>query len=182
MAPKLPDISDVPQKYSDCCLSISQILLDQVYSLVLLPTTLLSIGSGTGLLEALLQKHHPELNVEGVEVRSASNLVQYLFTDALNTVSGTWDLSNRALEAGAWMFVYPREPKLIQQYLEHRSNGIVKLVMWLGPVVDWKDYEAIFSQAQQEQRWSRVNVRNGADAGLVAYEMMAWMTRNDSIS
>ncbi|KAJ8128977.1 hypothetical protein O1611_g4655 [Lasiodiplodia mahajangana] len=143
--PTLPPLRDEPTRYPGCCLSLSNRLLATIGSLLnsshdlVHPTSLthnepalvLSIGSGTGLLEELLHAYLNNLNththvpeerikswrVEGVEVNPAVNT--HLPEDRINYVAGTWAvLSTRAREATALMFVYPRDGALVRRYVE----------------------------------------------------------------
>ena len=55
-------------------------------------------------------------------------------------------LWSAAQQAAAWMFVYPRDPKLITKYIDTHGDTVDSIV-WLGPRVDWSDYEPRFSQS-----------------------------------
>ncbi|KAL5335364.1 hypothetical protein BJX70DRAFT_326976 [Aspergillus crustosus] len=135
-------LSSSPKLYPNCCLSLSTTLVSHLHSLLpKSPAFTLSIGSGSGLLEALITHRHPDVLIEGVEVHASVNL--YLAEQDINTVSGTWDLLPRAAQAKAWVFVYPREPKLVTKYIEMYGNE-VELILWLGPRADWADYECSF--------------------------------------
>ncbi|TGJ81559.1 hypothetical protein E0Z10_g7200 [Xylaria hypoxylon] len=153
----LPLLTDQPTRHPGCCLSLSLPLLDTIRVLlgsipvitqstdvttnrksrdecasVLLQSALvLSIGSGTGLLEELLHAYlkrdsHPTPNdpisidswrVEGVEVNPAVNA--HLPEDRINHVAGTWAvLESRARDATALMFVYPRDGALVRRYVD----------------------------------------------------------------
>ncbi|KAI1347879.1 hypothetical protein F5Y01DRAFT_318287 [Xylaria sp. FL0043] len=149
----LPSLTDRPTRHPGCCLSLSQPLLATIRALLQsipddkkssdelesasqsAPALILSIGSGTGLLEELL---HIYLNdssdrgrdslspapvptrdwrVEGVEVNHAVNI--HLPEDRINQVAGTWAVHEpRAHDATALMFVYPRDGALIRRYIE----------------------------------------------------------------
>ncbi|KAA8644368.1 uncharacterized protein ATNIH1004_008570 [Aspergillus tanneri] len=155
------------------------------------PNYTLSIGSGSGLLEALLVHRHPNLCIQGVEVHSSVN--RYLADEDVHVVGGTWDLlpplplpallpseqqQSGAGETGkigisgprACMFVYPREPALVGKYLDlycvqnQKDKQQLEMVLWLGPRVDWPDYEAVF------RGWF-VNMEF-EDVGLPEYEML----------
>ncbi|KAI0104261.1 hypothetical protein GGR51DRAFT_229352 [Nemania sp. FL0031] len=146
--PTLPPLRDEPTRYPSCCISLSTPLLATIASLLSSshdpfpspntnltnnePALLLSIGSGTGLLEELLhaylnhdtpsRAHEDEgrinfWRVEGVEVNPAVNI--HLPEDRINHVTGTWAVrSTRAREAAALMFVYPRDGALVRRYVE----------------------------------------------------------------
>lgn len=144
-------------------------------------TRVLSIGSGSGLLEALLQSSHPNLEVVGVEVQNSSGSPnKYLPSEAVYLVKGTWDIYPYAADAEAWMFVYPRSPRLLDMYLDEiesreSSQRARKLdcLVWAGPRVDWIGFEGCF-----ERPWLRLVVLGtGSDCGLMEYELCAIFTR-----
>ncbi|KAI5245590.1 hypothetical protein E4T43_03227 [Aureobasidium subglaciale] len=149
-----------PKHHPDYCMAISQSLLHTLVNL--LPhgpaISVLSIGSGTGLLESLLSTLLDDsYDLCGVEV--APNVNRYLPEQNMFFVGGTWDLCSQAAKAHVWMFTYPREPKLILRYLD--------IIIWLGPRMDWQsDYEATFASS----KFSRLTVLG--DSGAAAYEMV----------
>ncbi|KAE8355364.1 hypothetical protein BDV28DRAFT_146155, partial [Aspergillus coremiiformis] len=110
--PELPNLTTTPQALPTCCLSLSTPLLTHLSNLLPpKPSFTISIGSGSGLLEALLTHHNAALSIEGVEVNPSVN--RYIPEQDMHVVSGTWDLLHaRVPDAAAWMFVYPRDPKL----------------------------------------------------------------------
>lgn len=63
------------------------------------------------------------------------------------------------------MFVYPRDPRLVSRYIERYGGENVEVVVWLGPRVDWVDYEASFRGSV----FSDVRVLEGV--GLEPYEI-----------
>jgi hypothetical protein len=156
-------LSSSPSRFPDCCLSISTNLLTTLTNLLpKRPAFTLSIGSGSGLLEGLLSHSNTEISVEGVEVASTVN--RYIAEEDMHVAAGAWDLYSRAKEAKAWMFVYPRESKLISRYIEIYGGGDVEIIVWLGPKIDWIDHEAVF-------RGSVFNeVRVLEEVGLACYE------------
>lgn len=104
--------------------------------------------------------------VVGVEVNPTVN--RYLRKEeSMQIVAGTWDLCHAAAAAHAWLFVYPREPKLVSRYLQLYSDAALQLVVWLGPRADWGIYERVFKSS----------VLNSIDipeeCGLAPYEMVA---------
>ncbi|KAL4809191.1 hypothetical protein BDV18DRAFT_131372 [Aspergillus unguis] len=162
----LLDLSPSPTAFPNCCLSLSTTLLDHVASVLpQTPDFTLSIGSGSGLLEALITHRRPNVSVEGVEVSSSVNI--YIAEQDMNVVTGTWDLLPRASQAKAWMFVYPREPKLVTKYIEAYGHGRqgAEMILWLGPRADWSDYEDCFRNSV----FSKLNVE---EDGLAPYEML----------
>lgn len=100
------------------------------------PSFTISIGSGTGLLEALILRARPEVHLEAVEVHGLT-LNQYLPEESIHFVSGTWDLCPRASKATVWMFVYPRETSLVRKYFGEFGTDSVELLVWLGPKADY---------------------------------------------
>lgn len=169
----LPVLNDVPFHRPDCCLSLSTVLIAELVRLLPCePEFTLSIGSGSGLLEALIMQHGPMRTVTGVEVNSTVN--KYMPEESVHVVTGTRDLCRVAAAAYAWLFVYPREPKLVAQYLQLYSDTTVQLVVWLGPRADWEDHEPLF-------RSSAFNIIEiPQDCGLAPYEMMAAITKGTS--
>ncbi|KAK9418337.1 putative Ankyrin repeat-containing domain protein [Seiridium unicorne] len=141
----------------------------------------LSVGSGSGLLEALLLERwstlsEPKLFIEGVEVQQSVEstlLNKYLPEQHHSSVKGTWDLSPRAGDAAAFMFVYPRSPKLISSYLGKFAQSKLDTVVWLGPKCDWSDFEKCFEGIDG---WLTRVVSDG-ESGLLEYEMLALMER-----
>ncbi|KAI9369583.1 hypothetical protein BJX61DRAFT_536303 [Aspergillus egyptiacus] len=173
-----------PTPLPNCCLSLSRPLLTTLSTL--LPSNpssfTLSIGSGSGLLEALLMHRHPTLHIEGVEVSPSVNL--YLPEENLNIVSGTWELCPRAADAGAWMFVYPREPGLVRRYLDEFAGGKVEKVVWLGPKADWEDYSRVFYRLDgwEVEVMSNGMTEEGSDEvgigiGIAGFEMLVVLRR-----
>ena len=131
---KLPQLLKVPTLHPDCCCPLSTTLIDGLVGILKSnPGWTLSIGSGSGLLEAFLLHHSPPVNVHAVEVSTAIN--KYLPDERLQIVRGTWDLASVAKDATAWMFVYPREIELIRKYIRAYSRQ-VRQIIWLGPLAD----------------------------------------------
>ena len=140
----------------------------------LLPTELgltLSIGSGTGLLEALLLDYQSTIRLRAVEVSKAVN--KYLPGDLMEIVNGTWDLCKAALDAGSWIFVYPREPGLVKRYAQVYGKGSTKQVIWIGPLADLKEIQDSYLPPAI---WKEEIVM---DCGLSDYETMVLWTRTD---
>lgn len=152
-----------PTRFPDCCLAISSTLITSIVSLLpKKPAFTLSIGSGSGLLEYILAKSNGNVSVQGVEVSSTVN--RYISEEDMHVVSGAWGLYSFAQQATAWMFVYPRDPKLITRYLDTYGGDAVELILWLGPRVDWPDYEPCFRQSS----FSKLEF---PDIGLAPYEI-----------
>lgn len=180
----LPELTDEPNRHPDCCLSLSTKLLTKLTDTFRPPQPtgptlhVLSVGSGTGLLEALLQAHWSSapsgsnLTIHGVEVRAPGRsrpVNRYLRDGHASTVRGTWEVSPAAAGAGALLFVYPREPGLVARYVRAAGEGL-RLVVWLGPNVDWALFEACLADAAPPGGGG-VEVVGGS--GLADYETMA---------
>lgn len=133
-------LSSTPTRFPGCCLSISTTLLTTLTNLLpKRPAFTLSIGSGSGLLEGLLSHINASVSVEGVEVASTVN--RYIAEEDMHVAAGAWDLHSRSQQAAAWMFVYPRDPKLVSRYIDTYGGGNLEIIVWLGPKVDWVEYE-----------------------------------------
>lgn len=168
----LPSLTDEPQHFPHCCFGLSTLLFWSIQTRIvrLLPTDglILSVGSGSGLLEAHLHKTFPSLNLQVIEVASSVN--KYMPTDLVHLVGGTWDLCSIAPNALALLFVYPREPSLVSRYLQEcRENA--RIVLWLGPRVDWPDYLQTFENSAFSQ------IEEAEDCGIAPFEMMVVMTQ-----
>jgi hypothetical protein len=189
-----------PIRHPDCCLSLSCKLLDvltRIFTGSGNPTStpspsacILSVGSGSGLLEAALLAHPaapgpPRLTIEGVEVQqpeSQAPVNRYLPEPFYHTVRGTWDVSPRLNDdvLSGLMFVYPRQPALVSRYVrataeETGGSSSIRTVVWLGPVADWDEFRPCFEDGGRSA--FEVETRTGGDAGLEEFEMMAIMTR-----
>lgn len=159
-------VSPEPKHHPDCCLAISQQLLTTLAdTLPRTPSRILSIGSGSGFLEnALLDFVGSSLDICGVEVSSHVN--KYLSEQNTLLVGGTWDLQQGAADADVWLFVYPREPRLLSRYIEHLGQGRLRKIIWLGPKMDWQDYQPVFAVSE----FSHISILE--DCGAAEYEMM----------
>ncbi|KAH8692099.1 hypothetical protein BGW36DRAFT_41789 [Talaromyces proteolyticus] len=159
-------LSSSPKAFPNCCLAISSSFISTIASILpKKPSFTASIGSGSGFLEALITHRHPNVYVEGVEVNDSVN--RYISEDRMNVVAGTWDLHPRVSKAKAWLFVYPREPKLIMKYIDTYGGHGVEMIIWLGPQADWPEYELHFCQS------SFSNLNFPEESGLAPYEIMA---------
>lgn len=158
------ELTITPTRYPDCCLAISTTFLEKLSALLpQTPKYTLSIGSGSGLLESLLAHRDRNIAVQGVEVNSTVN--RYITEENMHVVNGGWGLCSAAEGATAWMFVYPRDPKLISKYIETLDNAITGEIVWLGPKVDWGDYEERFRRSS----FSELTFLD--DCGLAPYEI-----------
>lgn len=139
-------LGPTPIRFPDCCLGLSSTLISTLSELLpQTPKFTLSIGSGSGLLESLLTHSNANITVQGVEVDSSVN--RYIAEEDMHVVGGGWGLCPEAERAAAWMFVYPRDPKLITKYFDSHLGCGVEMILWLGPRVDWADYEDRFRQS-----------------------------------
>ncbi|KAJ3462899.1 hypothetical protein MRS44_007685 [Fusarium solani] len=192
---ELPSLQDAPIRHPNCCLSFSSKLIEiltRIFSSTANPdetSTVLSIGSGSGLLEALFLAHvkakddsgAPSFNVEGVEVQQLSGkppVNRYLPEQAIYTVRGTWDVVSRLQDPDvtALMFVYPRQPTLVAEYIKaiDEQDLRIQTIVWLGPMADWDVFEPCFLANEHQANLEKIQ---GEDAGLDGYEMMAVLRR-----
>nr|POE88251.1 hypothetical protein CFP56_11480 [Quercus suber] len=139
MATVLSPLTFEPQTFPDCCASISWPMIQALtIRLPASPKLVLSVGCGTGLLEAmLLQATEGRLDVRGVEVLSCRN--KYLPSENFLQVATTRSIHCDAVMATTLIFVYPRELNLISRYLEACIGGAVEQVIWLSHRSDWPD-------------------------------------------
>lgn len=171
-----PSISDAyktlaeysPIHLPGCCSSLSVLFLKRLVSLLPSdPGLTLSIGSGTGLLEALLLHQRPTLDLKAVEVPTTNN--KYMPADRIQIVNGYRDLCSLAADANAWMFVYPRDVWLLQEYVQAFGGQKCHLIIWIGPRAD--QLESNFFGAM----WLKEDLE---ECGLKDYETMAlWRRR-----
>lgn len=181
----LPKLDDTPTRHPDFCLSISTKLIHTITSILSSngpqrnDNLILSVGSGSGLLEAHLLKHVTSLpkststfTIRGVEVRSpptAAPVNKYLPEQHSATVRGTWELSTLLDAADTLLFVYPREPGLVNRYLAARPESL-RVVLWLGPCADWEVFGGCF---QGLEGFGDVEIIEGGGAGVAEFEMIA---------
>ncbi|KAF2464599.1 uncharacterized protein BDR25DRAFT_242112 [Lindgomyces ingoldianus] len=167
----MPVLTSSATVHSGCCLALSAPFLSHIHSLLPPPPDLiLSIGSGFGLLEALLLAADPPPSLVGIEVQPSPN--RYLARDHHREVYGTRGIHELASEASAWMFIYPRRVGLVEEYLEKFGNGVVKIVIWIGPRADWEDYKGCFAGA-----WE-LHVKCADQIGGRAWEVVAVATKS----
>ena len=171
--PRLPQLTDDPIFNPDCCVSLSTKFIEKVASLLReRPALTLSIGSGSGLFEALLLQHHPTLNLKAVEVSTKIN--KYLPDQSLHIVSGTWALDPSAKDAGTWVFTYPKNFDLVNRYAQAFEWGVTSRIIWIGPSTDLHDLEA----TSLAPEWEQIIV---TDFNLCAYEtMIIWRRHVDA--
>jgi hypothetical protein len=169
--PALPKLSGAPIAHHGCCLGLSTPLLAVLHTLLSSSRSrVLSIGSGYGLLEALLLTLLPSLDLVGTEVQPSPNV--YLPPDHHRTVAGTRFLDPSAKEAGAWLFVYPKRVGLVDEYIDTYGNGHVETVIWAGPKADWADYRGCFEEQRHGIQWD-VEIKSADEIGGRAWELIA---------
>lgn len=158
------ELNATPTRFPDCCLAISSTFLEKLSALLpQAPRYTLSIGSGSGLFESLLAHKYCNITIQGVEVNSTVN--RYIAEENMHVVNGGWGLCSAAEGAAAWMFVYPRDPKLISKYIDILDSSITEEIVWVGPKVDWGDYEERLRQSS----FPELNFLE--DCGLAPYEI-----------
>lgn len=175
MLAQLPNLTNKPIQHPDCCASLSPKLLDNIVAV--LPrddASIVSIGCGSGLLEALLLQKQPKLRMLGIEVASCT--IQYLSLEHVRKVSGTWEICADAFKAEVWLFVYPRTIKLVTAYLNSSAASRVRTIIWIGPTRDWADFWPGF------QECDFVDISEVEDAGLANYESMIVIRKMSAIS
>jgi hypothetical protein len=170
----LPELTTTPTRHPHCCASLSLTLLSHLDAILPAPPRLtLSIGSGSGLLEALLLHHHPTragiipISLFGIEVSSSDNAAavnRFLPEQNATEVPGTWAVSNHVMDATALLFVYPRQTALVKGYLEKATGA--EVVVWIGPVADKEEFVGVL------EGWGTTD-DGGGDGGLSEGEAMA---------
>jgi hypothetical protein len=190
MPASLPSLTDSPAVYAGCCLALSMPLVAHMHSLLpKAPALTLSIGSGFGLLEALLLagpararrdrdwgqeegekqgEGHESSNtvvVMGVEVAPSSNT--YLPATHHRTVHGSRFLDPLAAEADVLLFVYPRRVALVSEYMAAHGCGNLHTIIWAGPHADWDDYKSCFAAG-----WE-VCTQSAQEVGGKAWDLLA---------
>lgn len=165
----LARVDDEPQQFAGCCLAISKPLLQILLAtLPRRPDLILSVGSGSGLLEGmLLHLSRDELNLFGVEVPSCN--CAYLSPEQVLRVTGTRSLHPDAILASVLMFVYPRVASLIASYVEACADGALEKMVWLGHRSDWADCEKTIHDS-----FAKVDIIS--NAGLPDHEIMVVAT------
>lgn len=172
-ATSLPTLTNKATVYSGCCLALSAPLVEHLHSLLpRSPALVLSIGSGFGLLEAILNSPTYNAHIIGVEVEPSPNT--YLPLTHHRAVHGSRFLEPLAAGAEAWMFVYPRRVGLISEYMVAHGRDKVHMIIWIGPQADWDDYKGCFAQGWTTQ------TRSADEIGGKAWDMVATVRRVSS--
>ena len=151
LATSLDGLDEKPAHLAGCCSGVSKSLLCALADrLPPSPALILSIGSGSGLFEALLlqasaKQHSQAVNLYGVDVPPCVN--NYLPDERLLRVPCTKSLHPDALLASALIFVYPRDLSLITMYLNVFLDGALEKVIWLSHRDDWRNTEELLLKA-----------------------------------
>ncbi|KAF3034767.1 hypothetical protein E8E12_000630 [Didymella heteroderae] len=165
-----PRLTDKATAYPGCCLALSTPLVAHLHSLLPpAPALTLSIGSGFGLLEALLLVAPYLSNVVGVEVAPSPNT--YLPRANHRVVHGSRFHEPLAAEAEAWLFVYPRRVGLVNEYMASYGDDAVQTIIWIGPQADWDDYKGCFVGG-----WE-IQTKSADQVGGKAWELIATARR-----
>ncbi|KAF2858267.1 hypothetical protein K470DRAFT_259945 [Piedraia hortae CBS 480.64] len=164
----LRQLGDTPAYFPDCCAGISLPLIATLCAqLPPNPQLTLSIGSGSGLLEALLLAiGDGRANIFGVEVPSCENL--YMPVERMLIVPTSHSVNSDAVMASALLFVYPRHVQLVKDYLGICKSGALEQVVWLGPTSDWVDFERVLRMFFHVVRIVQDCVAEGDILGLAA--------------
>lgn len=183
----LPTLTNMPSRHPDCCLSLSSTLLRTITATLcesMQSGLVLSVGSGSGLLEAQLYSmwtssfasQSTKLLIEGVEVLGSADSAlyspnKYLPEQCFDTVKGTWAVSSQVKQARALIFVYPRSTELVRLYIREAAlcSGPLRVILWLGPNCDWPEFAPCFT----DKSWAQMQLIDGDEAGLADYEVMA---------
>ena len=161
-----------PLNLAHCSSSLSMSFVQHLASLLPPdPALTLSIGSGSGLLEALLLHQRPALNLKAVELPKVKNI--YMPVDKMAIVNGDKDICPLAADASAWMFVYPREALLLQQYVLAFGNAECKLIIWVGEKADLPELEHNFLG----KKWIKEDIEK---CGLKDDDLMTLWRRHPS--
>jgi hypothetical protein len=118
----LNKLTEKPVHFGDCCPGVSRPLINTLIDrLPQAPALILSVGSGSGLFEAILletaeKDRGRRLNLYGVEVPPCVNT--HLPQDRVLRVPCSFSLHPEAFFASVLMFIYPRRASLIATYLD----------------------------------------------------------------
>lgn len=174
----LPDVE--PIAYPDCCLALSvRIVKTLKTALPQGPDFTLSVGSGSGLLESMLIEMG--LIVRGVETAENTNI--YIPSHYMHTVPGSFAVSPMARDAKAWLFIYPRDPRLLAKYLDQFGDGNVAVIVWAGPQNDWPDYAAVW-RPYSKHSYAKANdwtIIESLDDPTAEYEKMVIICKTSSL-
>lgn len=138
----LPQPTPFPTRHPSCCASLSLPLLSHLHAVLPPPPApTLSIGSGTGLLEALLLQQHPcrAASLRGVEVAADPPVNRFLPDANADVVPGTWAVAAGVRDAVGLLFVYPRAVRLVRAYVARAAA--LRVVVWIGPRCDFEEFK-----------------------------------------
>ena len=147
----LDSLSEKPVHFGDCCPGVSKPLINALLDrLPQDPALILSVGSGSGLFEAIMvqvaeKDRGRSLNLRGIEVPPCIN--RHLPQDRVLRVPCSMSLHPEAFLASALMFVYPRRANLVAMYLDAFLDGALETIVWLGHRNDWPEMELLLLAA-----------------------------------
>ena len=147
----LDKLNDRPLHFGDCCPGISRPLINTLIDrLPQAPALIISVGSGSGLFEAILletaeKDRERRLNLYGIEVPPCVN--SHLPNERVLRVPCSFSLHPEAFFASAWMFIYPKRASLVATYLDAFMDGAMESLVWLGHRNDWLEMEMLLLAA-----------------------------------
>ncbi|KAK5173763.1 uncharacterized protein LTR77_002444 [Saxophila tyrrhenica] len=171
-------LDQTTKHYADLCPAISRPLVATLVDwLPPAPALTLSIGCGSGILEAILlhaaeEDHGKQLNLCAVEVPDCA--VTHLPEDCVARVPNTFSIYDDAMLASTLIFVYPRQAKIIAMYLGAAKGTALEQIIWLGHRSDWPEAEEILLA-------SSVQIQRVERPGTAEYELLviARLPEND---
>lgn len=146
---QLPKLSPVRTSVASCCIALSCPLvsaLRETFS-ASIPGPILSVGSGSGLLEAYMIAE--KMDVIGIDLQNTN---KYLLPEHFVGLRGTWDTGPSSLLASIRkvLFAYPKPVgHVIRRYIE--QMGALEMIVWIGPATDWSE---TLSALDQVGGWS----------------------------
>ncbi|ODQ49687.1 hypothetical protein SAICODRAFT_32328 [Saitoella complicata NRRL Y-17804] len=178
-------------QHGHCNASLSLPLLDLILSHIEdhEARNIVSIGSGTGLLERLLEAHSQrkeKVEVYGIEVSKDVNLyldqerMLYTNTDlAVSHVGRDIVCPIHQIGGRTWLWIYPRRVQLLEAYLkiysaddpEWGEEGSPRTIVIVGPRSEF----GVFEASELLQHWARGGERKvlgGVEAGLREWEVV----------
>ncbi|KAI4192296.1 MAG: hypothetical protein LQ346_004368 [Caloplaca aetnensis] len=173
MPAPLPPLPSTPTSLPHADSTLSSTLVSTLTTILPpSPALTISIGHGHGLLEAYLLQQDPTLNLLGVDVFHSSP--QYLPESQVRILSSTSALLGEATAAEAWVFVYPKDLGLLGRYVQEYGDGAVKLIVWIGPRMDWEDVE----RGIPRKGWT---IEEPGVTGLKGYEVLVLCRKDDAV-
>ncbi|EME50380.1 hypothetical protein DOTSEDRAFT_118435 [Dothistroma septosporum NZE10] len=161
----LEALTEEPKLFPHVCCGMSSRLLETLAArLPRTPSLVLSVGSGSGLLEELLHlQTNGSINIYGVEVPSCRSV--YLPEDRTLRVPSTTSVHADAILAETLIFCYPREPSLIAKYVDEFGSGALAQIVLIVNHNDWNGLSDILHDC-----FSTVELVDSA--GLPGYEVL----------